>query len=306
MLYQIYGLVFRSAIPLPGATPAPADANAEDCIDVRCGEPRPIPAVPPEGELLHEERYDDGSGCAYVREAGGYRLRFYRYAEFFISGDLRSIHAWVGVGEDPEGLTIYLAGHVAAFLLAMKGYTALHASAVAGPQRILMILGHRCYGKSTLAAALCRQGFELFTDDLMPLTLSAERVVAHRGAHTLRLRPHAAERLALSSPLTPSCDGRLLHRPAFARSERMELGAIVCLKPSEQEAPARARRLPPLDAFGELLAHSRDARFKAPGALGADLAVHAELARSVPCHELRVNWGSESPANVAAAVAGLL
>ena len=302
--YSLYGLLFRSEIPLPGAEHLAG--SVRPCITVVRGEPRTIPSVPPDGELLHDEHYEDGGGCAYVRTPAGYCLRFYRYAEFLISRDLDHIQAHVGTGEDPEGLTIYLAGHVAAFLLARKGYTVLHASAVARGSRLMLILGHRAHGKSTLAAALCKDGFELFTDDLLPMTLSDGSVVAHRGAHTLRLRPHAADNLALAGPLVPSCDGRLLHRPTFAVSDSMELGAIVCLKPQLHGSPTRTRRLEPLDAFGELLAHSRDMALKSPEALRADLAVRAAAVRSVPCHQLQVSWRSAPPSEAAAAVTGLL
>lgn len=305
-IYALYGLVFRSEIPLPGAERMVEGGDTGPCITISRGEPRAIPAAPPEGQLLLEEKHEDGGGCAYVRTPQGYCLRFYPYAEFLISDDLDHVRAHIGAGEDPEGLTIYLAGHVAAFLLARKGYTVLHASAVALRQRLVLILGHRGYGKSTLAAALCKEGYELFTDDLLPMTLTAGGVVAHRGAHTLRLRPHSAGSLALPGPLTPSCDGRLLHRPVFAGSDSMAPDAIVCLKPQANGSRTRTRRLGPLDAFGELMAHSRDTTLTTPEAMRADLAVRAAAVRSVPCHQLHVNWRRAPLPEVAAAVAGLL
>lgn len=306
MHYSIYGLALRSEIPLPGAQRMAAHEGPGPCITVVRGESRTIPSTPPEGRLLHEEKDEDGLGHAYVRTPEGYCLRFYRYAEFLISPDLDRVRAHLGAGEDPEGLTIYLAGHVAAFILARRGYTLLHASAVARGERLVTILGHRAYGKSTLAAALCQAGFELYTDDLLPMTLTERGLVAYRGAHTLRLRPHAAGNLGLTDPLVPSCDGRLLHRPAFAGPDSLPVGAIVCLEPQVNGCPLDTRRLEPLDAFARLLEHSRDAAIKTPDALRADLAVQAAAARSVPCHRLNVNWQEAAPSQVAAAVARLL
>ena len=57
-LYAIYGLVFRSEIPLPGAECKAA--GDVPCITVERGESRAIPSAPPEGHLLHEESHEDG------------------------------------------------------------------------------------------------------------------------------------------------------------------------------------------------------------------------------------------------------
>jgi len=67
----------------------------------------------------------------------------------------------------------------------MRGYEALHASAVESPHGVVALAGPSGVGKSTLAAELITRGWPLFADDVLILGYGNDGVCAHPGTpHT--------------------------------------------------------------------------------------------------------------------------
>ena len=160
--YSVCGLRLRSELELN----LPRCADGVWDVDIHWGEDIDDSGVPPSGQPIASFVHDNVAWYTAAASDSGYVLRFKGCGEFFISADLRDLE----VRKDPLGevelLPILLAGTVTAFLLALRGETVLHASAVAIDGAAVAFVGQSGRGKSTIAALLCVAGAELVTDDV--------------------------------------------------------------------------------------------------------------------------------------------
>lgn len=93
---------------------------------------------------------------------------------------------------DARDVALWLAGSVHAAVAALNGFYPLHASAVAHEGRVHAFTGPAGAGKSTLVAALTKQGFTQFADDTLLLDLSGEGApLCLPGHKRLKLWPEA-------------------------------------------------------------------------------------------------------------------
>ncbi len=79
-------------------------------------------------------------------------------------------------GEIPERLHLYLTGNIFAFLLLQRGYLVLHASAACVDGQAAAFLGMPGTGKSSIVAALHRNGHTILVDDVTAVDLSKNPV----------------------------------------------------------------------------------------------------------------------------------
>jgi len=97
----------------------------------------------------------------------------------------------------------------------IRGYEALHASAVDSPEGVVAFLGAGGAGKTTLALEFMRRGWALFADEVLTLGRRAGRVSAYRGT------PHVSiSSRPLSSP-RGSEPGARITRSVPARTARL-------------------------------------------------------------------------------------
>ncbi|GGD73200.1 hypothetical protein GCM10010911_33810 [Paenibacillus nasutitermitis] len=73
---------------------------------------------------------------------------------------------------DPGKIRLYVLGTCMGILLLQRGILPLHGSAVAIDGKAYAIVGHSGAGKSTLATVLLNMGFQLLSDDVIPLVLA--------------------------------------------------------------------------------------------------------------------------------------
>jgi hypothetical protein len=173
--------------------------------------PRPVPRPvetghPAQALLARETRTRRGP---VPRELGGVAVG---EDAWFLHGDSFVLRAADGIGfhyrrgegvcveqpagADPRDVRLWLNGSVYAAVAAINGLMPLHASAVACEGRVYAFTGPPGAGKSTLAAALGREGLPLFCDDTLVLDLSGEGALTCLPGHKrLKLWP---EGLALS------------------------------------------------------------------------------------------------------------
>jgi hypothetical protein len=157
-----------------------------------------------------------------------------------------------------EGLLrAYLLGPAFALLLRQRGFLVLHASAVAVGQEAWIFLGASRWGKSTFAAALCRHGARLLSDDVTAVTLHGGRPMASPGYPQIKLWPDSAEALGWTpgslSPLHDQTE-KLACRTGFefCRSP-LPVGRVFVLS----DAPySQMVDLEPQAALIELVRHS--------------------------------------------------
>lgn len=133
---------------------------------------------------------------------------------------------------DPALRTVFLQGPVLLSALALRGIHALHASAVrlgrAADAPVVALSAASGTGKSTLARAAARRGWERLADDVAPLASAAD------GA--IELRPHFRQLKLADAAQYPAARPPAVPLRALVQLHR---GAALALEPLPAHAAAR-------------------------------------------------------------------
>ena len=297
--YSVCGLRLRSELELN----LPPSADGVWDVDIRWGANIDDSGAPPPGQSIASFIHDDVAWYTATVTESGYLLRFKNCGEFFISADLRDLE----VRKDPSGevelLPILLTGTVSAFLLALRGETVLHASAVSIDGAVLAFVGQSGRGKSTIAALLCIAGAELVTDDVLTVD-PGPPVMCTGGASELRLRQAAASigqgRDSTSTRVT--ADERLALAVKTAPQGPLPVSAIVIPSPSRTASRVEFKRLDPSTALFALLSFPRVHGWQRSDVLTRDFSALADVVNRVPIYDATIPWGPPFDPDVADAL----
>ncbi len=124
-------------------------------------------AVP---DRLQDALYDSGT---YAISRDEFLLRVPNGLAYHYSRDRGVTYTRPETVTDAE-VQLFLNGSVYGAVAWLNGFVPLHASAIVHDGRAYAFTGHSGAGKSTLAAALCRRGFRLLTDDVMVLATDGD------------------------------------------------------------------------------------------------------------------------------------
>jgi hypothetical protein len=172
--YDLFGLNFRTAIPIPGVEPAATAAEEHAAIRIDFG-PAP-PSIP-------APSYEDGN----VQVTGDeYLFHYPGLVRLYVQGSTRIV-VEAAPDADPVKLWTITLGVGASIAGFRRGYVPIHASAIFTPRGCLAFAGQSGAGKSTTAAWLIRLGYPLHADDLCLADLSGNDVTVGRGIQELRL-----------------------------------------------------------------------------------------------------------------------
>jgi hypothetical protein len=301
-VYAQCGLRIRSELQLH----LPESAGDGWDVDVRWGADIDDSSAPPPGEIIAS--YESRGATWYTATAteSGYLLRFAACGEFEISSDLSDVRVRRDRAGRTELLPILLAGTATAFLLALRGETVLHASAVSLAGSALAFVGQSGRGKSTVAALLCLDGAELVTDDVLTVD-PGPPVTCLGGASELRLRTAAAA-LADARPDSASrttADARRAFSPVPAPSGPLPLTGIVIPSPSRTAESVEIHRLAPSEALFALLRFPRVHGWSQPDVLSRDFATLSRIVNLLPVYDATIPWGPPFDPDVARSLATL-
>lgn len=116
----------------------------------------------------------------------GYRLVYSDEATFLINRTgSRVIERWSRAPEPDFADDV--ARSVLAFVLRLRGSVPLHASAVTSGGEATVFVGDSWSGKSSTAAACCRLGYALLSDDVVRLDVHDEEVIAYPSQSTVNV-----------------------------------------------------------------------------------------------------------------------
>lgn len=176
----------------------------------------------------------------------------------------------------------------------------LHAAAVAWHGRTAVLSASPGTGKSTLALAALRHGFEYLSDELAPIDLQRFTVQPYPRALCLKAPPPAPYAL----PEGTLVHGRRFHvpvaaLPGSARVDPVPLGAVVFLR-RLGTPDVDPRPISPASAAAWLMANALNALAHAADGLDAAVA----LSRAVPAYELDVSDPRAATAAITAIIDG--
>lgn len=151
--YSAYGLTIQSEIELPELISSPAmDADVSICLG-------PITNSP--------IRTQNTPHCYQNTDAGMYL--YWQGVGTFLIQDGQDVLIDLETHLDQDRLRLFILGAVMGVILHQRGFLVLHASAVALEGEAVIFIGHKRWGKSTMAATLHARGHSLIADDVVAL-----------------------------------------------------------------------------------------------------------------------------------------
>lgn len=229
--------------------------------------------------------------CAFVVDAAGRQIAMRREQ-----------------AADWESVWAYLLNHALAYALSAQGIETLHATALyLQGFGAIAVAGRPGAGKSTLAAAMIRQGAALISDDMLVLEEDGAHINVWPGAPRLKLFPEVASTVLGADPLAnlnPYTHKALLALPRQRHHRRRApLRAIYVLAQARPETLS-ITPMQPRHALRDLLASTFNCLDADRRRLGTLLSFAGMLAQRVPVLELGLPHGLERLPSLAAEVAG--
>jgi hypothetical protein len=179
--YSCYDLVLDSEVELPDLGTPQAGEGLADVL-IRYGEL----AAPAPGAMVGTGLWRDGDVCGIeVPDVGRYQARA---GKEIVLDPLP--------GADPRAVRLFLLGSAMGATMMLRGCLVLHGNAIRVGEECAVVLGHSGSGKSTLAAEFDRRGFEVLSDDVVPLDPAG---LALPGYPRIKLWDDALTRLGRTS-----------------------------------------------------------------------------------------------------------
>ncbi|MCG6136154.1 MAG: hypothetical protein MET45_16135 [Nostoc sp. LLA-1] len=193
-------------------------------------------------------------------------------------------------GVDESLLRTILLGPILCVLLRQRGLLVLHASAVRINNQAVAFMGGSGWGKSTLATAFHTKGYDVLTDDVMPIQIGIGQPLVFPAYPQFKLWPEAATSLGEDinslSPIFPNGPKLSYKVSQGFQQTPLPLQKIYVLGKGERH---EITQIQPQQAFVELIRHTRaitlitDPEFQA-----SHLRLCTELVKNVGfCHFIR-------------------
>jgi hypothetical protein len=255
--YELGGFVVESEVPFPELTSA---RTGEAICSIRL-----VDTLPRSGSCatsLVRKTLPHGHGWLSAEKSDrGYILSFQDLVTFLVSEDGDRVECHSNAPVPTETLRHLFLDAVFPLVLNLKGHDALHATAVDGPAGCCAFLGNSGIGKSTLAAAFVRRGWQLVCDDCLHFDVGADGVTIVPGYGGLRLWPDSIEATFNNGSLLRTVHDRRKKRVEVAGMSSMRparLGRVYLVTGTQESGDTRIRieAVSPRDAFMELVRHA--------------------------------------------------
>jgi hypothetical protein len=249
--------------------------------------PDTLPPTLPDATGSHVQVWRDAEGeiCAYAYTAAGrHWMHLPAVATFCSSATADEVLAIAPPGADADVIRDAYRRAVMPLMLQARGTEALHASAVATPGGVVAFCAASRTGKSTLAYALSRRGYPLWSDDAVAFEACDQGITCIPLPFRLRLRPDAASFLGgdgvgrerVSNADEPRGDGNPAPLAALCTLTRGGAGAVVEIE-----------RLSSHQALSALLGNAYCFSLDDPGRKRRMMERYLDVARLVPVFEIR-------------------
>ena len=178
--YVAYGLALRTSFRLPGMQPL--EDESLPALELELTKPVQLATLwsGAAGPPIWRGQLGDGRDLTIERGVAGDLLFSHRdRARFRLARDARSLAcAPLRASRDWQRT---LVTKVLPTISVIRGYEALHASAVDSPWGAVAIAAPAGIGKTTLALELVRRGWRLLTDDVLTFTATPAGPLAYPG-----------------------------------------------------------------------------------------------------------------------------
>lgn len=288
-LYQAYGLIIDSEVPLLSVPAAPQGA-ASVSLTIKQGSAEyfraidaPEPADPE--DWVHHAVLPDGT--VYLHAAEVFEATVCARGETVVCRQLGSL--------DVRTLEANLLNFVISTSLTLRGEEPLHATVVEIDGHAVGLLGHSGAGKSTMAAFAISRGGDLLTDDMLRVTFESGQALVHPGPYRLKLVGDASTRWlpdAVAKGHFNSLRGKIMVQPRESAPPRlgpMPLTALFHLADTTATSSpdvVTSRRLVGIELARTIISATMDTRYIRSQRLARQLAFAERLAAQLPVYEL--------------------
>ena len=186
-LYRLFGVTMASDFLF--ATPLPQVSGIPD-VSFTCRSTKPVEGVK---KLVYasESTTDDGKSWFSIHTMDDSHVFHYgKIVDFYITSDTIIAHLL-----DPAYyymVEIMLLGEIFSLWLELQGIPTIHASAAVVDNNAIAFLSSSKGGKSGLAAAFAQQGYQILTDDVLPVEDRHEHFMGRPGYPAMRMWPDQA------------------------------------------------------------------------------------------------------------------
>jgi hypothetical protein len=269
--YRLFGLNAHSDVALPGVqlrTWSWEEDAAPVYIRLSGDGSDEIATEAEQGILVFESKTNEP--CVRIRYFPSARFYRFLYSDgimFDISSDGENVRgSWPSTMSLEDALT-YLLGPVFGFILRIRGFTALHASAAVINGHAVAFVGGGGAGKSTIVAALARAGHRVLSDDIAVLEETSGTFRIKPSYPQIRLWPDsvsilfgtkdALPKLVPSSDWWDKCFLDLERDGFYFHDKALPVRFTYILEPPSQNVQiARADVIPSIEAFPRLVANT--------------------------------------------------
>jgi len=277
-VYRLCGWRTHSEVPLTGVPPLVNGAGDPDVvIEIATG---PAPA------LKTTDRF------VFQHSTKSSLIRVQDVANFEIRGG-RQIRVWPAARATQKDVEIFLFGIAWATLCHQRGTLPLHASAVATRKGVAAFAGHSGAGKSMTAGLLNSLGYELITDDILPVSFDRNSIPgAWPYLRRLKLHRDPIIQLALrpGGRVSETLDKEkyFVHPERAADDKWRTLERLYLLQNDVADSRASIEQITGADAVRALVDHTYHFNFILGTRLFADhLAFCTRLASKILIYRLR-------------------
>ena len=225
--YRLYDQLIISDLPLVAPISTGTVFYQGDPIRIRHRSPPPPVAWVVEGD-----------GLAHAFEEERLHIYYPQVGTFTLIGRDAIEVAPEG---PPDVVSFYLTGAVLGILLRLRGYTVLHANAVAFSGGAVLFAGPSGAGKSTLTAACASHGYGVITDDLAVVDTTSEPARITGGPPGVRLHADVATEM-LQRGASVLGEHRATNKVALACPKAVDapgsILAVLLLDPAPADAPS--------------------------------------------------------------------
>lgn len=180
-----YGLIIHSEIELPELEPLPASRAGEPAsVQIRV---QPVSATGiKDGKQLYPWLWTSPQEL-WLNVAGVARFLIRQGREILIDPE---------PGIDEDSVRVFLLGSAFGALLFQRGLLVLHGNAIRIGNRCMICVSDSGAGKSTLAAGFMQRGYQVLSDDVVPVD---DRYQALTGFPRIKLWQETADRLGIDT-----------------------------------------------------------------------------------------------------------
>jgi hypothetical protein len=165
------------------------------------------PGCSPIAKSAGRALFEHSAECSFIRIEDVVDLQITR-------GEL--IRVWPAAGATQKEIEIFLLGPAWATLCHQRGMLPLHASAIVTGGGIAAFVGHSGAGKSTTAALMGSLGYELVSDDILPISFN-QNSLPGAWPYLRRLKLHGEPIIELALTPTELVSETLDHEKYFVR-----------------------------------------------------------------------------------------